>query len=985
MKKQLLSILLCTFLFSAAFAQNRTITGVVTSADNGETLPGVSVVVPNTTVGTQTTNDGSFTLSVPSNANTLQLSFIGYVSRTVTIGTSNQINVSLEPDASELSEVVVVGYGTGRALSTVVGSVSHVSADAIKGKPTANALESLQGRVPGLQVFTSNGEPSATQSIRLHGSGSLGASSTPLFVLDGIPVADGSIVSMNPEDFESITVLKDASATSIYGSRAANGVIYLTSKKGKTGEKATITARVQHGFSNLATTKMQENVMNTAELQQFWLDTKYRTQAQIDVINETYGGNDTKWYKTYYKEDAPIKQYDLNVSGGSNRTQYYISTGFLDQEGIMYRSGFDRITLRSNLSSRLNDWARVGLNLAGGIDNRESNGWGSNSTQGGLALLALPWYSPIDENGDEYYDVQIPGLGRYHPKYLGDNFPYEGKRQNFTPNAFIEITPIAGLTLRTQGGMDYYNFRVSERRLPSYKPNINNGTAVERWTEAVSRTITNTAEYKFVLKDVHDLSFLAGQEWTDFSENYFAGSGAGLTDDRLILLGNVTADRSVAQTRTEYAYNSYFGRVGYGYNDTYYVDATIRQDASSRFGIENRNATFWSLGGMWNAKKESFLNDVNWLTDLRIRASVGTSGNSDIGNYQSLATVGSSIYGGQPAWGLSSPGNPQLAWEEQTKTTFGFNSRIIDKLTLDVEFYHRVTKNMLVNVPYPYTSGFAEVTTNVGSLQNQGFDVDLKLDLFQDRDYYFSPYVNFNYNAEKVTELFQGKDYWIVPNTGVSWAVGEPVSFFYPIQAGVNPQTGNMEWYLPGEDIAKTRKDPDAVTDVFNASTLQQSTGLKRYPPFMGGFGFASGYKGFYVNADFTFSNGKYLINNDRFFYENPYNFAGFNQSREILDYWKEPGDVTRFPKYGSINQFDSGLIEDASFLRLKSLQIGYQLPLNLLEKTKFFRSARIFYTGRNLFTATEYLGPDPEVNSNLALGVNPNTKQSVFGIELQF
>src|SRR5690606_7877863 len=222
-------------------------------------------------------------------------------------------------------------------------------------------------------------------------------------------------------------------------------------------------------------------------------------------------------------------------------------------------------------------------------------------------------------------------------------------------------------------------------------------------------------------------------------------------------------------------------------------------------------------------------------------------------------------------------------------------------------------------------------------------------------------------------------------NTGVSWAVGEPVSFFYPIQAGVNPQTGNMEWYLPGEDITKTRKDPDAVTDVFNASTLQQSTGLKRYPPFMGGFGFATGYKGFYVNADFTYSKGKYLINNDRYFYENPYNFAGFNQSREVLDYWKEPGDVTQFPKYGAVNQFDSGLIEDASFLRLKSLQIGYQLPQNLLAKTKFFRSARVFYTGRNLFTSTEYLGPDPEVNSNLALGVNPNTKQSVFGIEIQF
>ncbi len=986
MKQKLLSVLLlCTLLIGTAYAQSRTISGTVTSAEDGTTLPGVSVTVQGTSVGTQTSANGTYTLSVPSSATKLVFSYIGFIRQEIDIDGRTTINVVLQADESQLSDVVVIGYGSGRNLSTVVGSVTKVSAEEIKGKPTANALESLQGRVPGLQVFTGSGEPSATQSIRLHGVGSLGASSTPLYVLDGIPVASGSVIGMNPEDFESVTVLKDASATSIYGSRAANGVIYFTTKKGKIGETATITARVQQGFSNLANTDMQKNVMNTAELQNFWIETGEATQEDIDKINARYGGNDTRWYKTYYKENTPIKQYDLNISGGSPKTQYYVSAGYLDQEGVMYRSGYERTTLRSNITSKLNDWAKVGLNLAGSIDQRETNGWGANSTQGGLALLALPWYSPVDENGKEYYETQIPGLGRYHPKYLADKNPSNLKNHQFNPNAFVEITPVEGLTLRSQAGMDYYDYRSSARRLPSYTPNLNNGTASEGWAQAVSRTITNTAEYNFTFAENHNLSILGGQEYTDFKFEDFGGSGSGLTDDRLLLLGQVLADKNVSSSKTEYAYNSFFGRASYSFLNKYFTDLTIRQDESSRFGKDNSKATFWSWGGTWSAKKENFLADVDWLTDLNVRASYGTSGNSEIGNYQSLATVGSSLYNGEPSWGVSAPGNPALAWEEQSKGSFGISSVFLNRINLDVEVYNRVTKNMLVSVPFPYTSGYSSVTSNVGSLQNRGIDIDLRFDIFKDRDYYFSPYVNLNYNSEKITELFQGKDHWIVPNTGVSWAVGEPVSYFYPIQAGVNAQTGKMEWYLPGDDITVTRKDPNAVTDVFNTAALEQNTGLRRYPPTMGGFGFSSGYKGFYVNADFTFASGKYLINNDRYFYENPYNFYGYNQSKDVLDYWKEPGDVTQFPRYGSINQFDSGLIENASFLRLKSFQVGYQIPKEFINATKFFKSARIFYIGRNLLTFTDYKGPDPESPSNLALGINPNTKQSVFGIEVNF
>lgn len=862
--------------------------------------------------------------------------------------------------------------------------MTRVSSEEIKGKPTANALEALSGKVPGLQVFTSSGEPSATQSIRLDGVGSLGASSTPLMVLDGIPVGAGSIVSMNPEDFESITVLKDAAATSIYGSRAANGVIYFTSKKGRIGERATITARAQYGWNDLASRKAADNFMTTDELLNFWLETGYRTQAQIDKIRQDWP-NDTRWDEYYYKKNVPLKQYDLNVSGGSEKTQYYISTGYMDQTGLMYRSGFDRITLRSNITSKVNKWTTVGLNLAGGYDRRETNGWGSNSTNGGLSLLAPPFYTPIDENGNEYYDQTIPGLGRYSPRYLADKNPSKGKNQQFNPNAFIQVQPFTGLTLRSQAGMDYYNYNISTQRLPSYLGNLGKGTTAEEHQQGVSRTITNTIEYKWNLQNLHNFTVLGGQEFTDFNYESFNASGGGLTDDRLILLSATTIDKAVGQTKYAYAYNSYFGRVSYNFNNQYFFDGTVRQDESSRFGKNNKKATFWSLGGKWDAKKEAFLKDINWLNTLQVRASTGTQGNSDIGNYESLSIVGTNIYDGATGWSVSSPGNPNLSWEKQTKTTVGVSTRLFDRINLDVEYFHRVTKNMLMDVPYAYTSGFSEITSNVGGLVNNGFNVDFSIDVLRGRDFYFTPYAKFGVVNQKVTELFQNKNWWVVPNTGVSYVVGRPVEFFYPIQAGVNPDNGLMQWYVPGDDISQTNKDPNNVTSVFSATALQQSTGIKRYPPFNGGFGFVSGYKGFFLNVDFTFSNGKYLINNDRYFFANSYNFAGYNQLKEVTDYWKQPGDVTKYPKYGQVNQFDSGLLENASFLRLKGLSFGYNLPKSFLAGQKFFTGAKIYYTGRNLFTATKYLGPDPEVDSNLTYGRNPNTKQSVIGLELLF
>src|SRR5690606_13301786 len=391
MKQKLLSAMFAmTCVTSMSFAQNREVSGLVTSSD-GTPISGASISVVGTNTATQTEGSGRIRISANTGA-TLNVSYIGYVSQRVNIGNSNVLSIVLVPNDQSLEEVVIMGYGSGRSIGTIVGSKTTVTAKDIEGKPTANALEALQGKVPGLSVLTSNGEPSATQSIRLHGQGSLGASSTPLFVVDGIPTEPGSIVSTNPDDWESITVLKDAASTSIYGSRAANGVIYFKSKQGKIGEKAVITARVQTGTNDLASRRHIEGFMNTQELRQFWLETGYRTQAQIDQISETYGDETFDWGKYYYKENTGLQQYDLNISGGSGKTTYFVSGSHYDQEGIMYRSGYKRSTLRSNLSTKLNNWSRIGLNLSGGHDKRESNQYNSNSLNGGLSLLAQPWY-----------------------------------------------------------------------------------------------------------------------------------------------------------------------------------------------------------------------------------------------------------------------------------------------------------------------------------------------------------------------------------------------------------------------------------------------------------------------------------------------------------------------------------------------------------------------------------------------------------------
>lgn len=989
--RKLYYLLVCTFLWvSYAQAQSRSISGRVTDEKN-MAIPNASVIIKETNTGTTTNSAGEFTLSLPANAKTLIVSSVNYAESEFTIGSNTILNISLRSSENSMDEVVVVGYGTGRKIGTVVGSVTTVRGEKIQDRPAANAFDALQGKVAGLQVYTSSGEPSQLSSLRLHGVGSLGANSTPLYVMDGIPVNPNTIISLNPNDFESVSVLKDASATSIYGSRAANGVIHITTKRGSLNRPPTITLQAQHARSSLANTEFFDRFMNAKGLSDFFVASGYRTQAQMDATLTQYP-NDYKWVDAYYRDNTPTNQVDLSISGGGGKTSYFLSGGYFDQEGLAYRSGFKRYTARTNISSQVNNWLKFGANIFFGSDTRETNPYNNNSLGRGLGLLAPPWFTPIDPaTGEQYYGT-IPGWGSNSPRYLEEKVYSETKNIQFNPSGNITITPLKGLTLKTQAGVEFYDQTTTSGTLPSFN-NTFSGASNEAFTRGVSKTITNTGEYRFDVASDHNVTVLLGQEFIDDVTTAFNAGSTGQSDDRLILLNQGTTGYTAASSKIEFSYLSYFSRLEYSYRNRYFLDGSFRRDQSSRFGVNNRTANFWAVGGMWKAKDALFFKNMRWLSDVNFKVSYGTQGNSAIpgtpavANYQSQALVGSISYAGAGGFGISQPGNPELGWETQAKLTIGTNFSLWNRVRFNIEYYDRTTENMLVSVPYPFTSGFTSNTENVGSLKNTGVDLTFDADVLKSKQAYITPYFNLNYNKDRVTELFQNKEYWITPNTGVLWAVGKPVSFSYPLFAGVDPQTGNPEWYLPASKIMETNKDPNSVTTAFSAATLEQNTGIKRNPPLNGGFGTTAGYNGFFMSADFTFSRGKFMINNDRYFYENPRVFTGYNQFGTVNNFWKQPGDNALFPRVGVTNwtQFDDRLIEDASFTRLKALTIGYNFSQSLLNKTTIVKAAKFYVTGRNLLTWTKYTGPDPEVDSNIGLGTNPNTKQLAVGIDITF
>ena len=986
-------------------AQNVTVKGTIKDASTGDAIPFASVQVKGTSTGTNAEVDGAYSISVPSGA-TLIFSSIGYLNAEVAVNGRGAIDVALQPDAEALENAIVVGYGSAKKVGNLVGSVATVKTDIVKNAPAASALDNLQGQVAGLNVITTGGVAGDNSvSMRLHGTGSLGASSAPLYVIDGIPSSSRTIMAMNPNDILSISVLKDASSTAIYGARAANGVVFVTTKSGSYNSAARVSVRSQYGISTLANKRLWESMMSGDELIDFMIRTGIRTPAQIkeNYIDQGYTAN-TQWYKVLQQLDTPQYQNDVTIEGGGAKVAYLISASQYHQAGTTIGNFYDRYTVRSNVQGHPKDWLKVGINLNLSADQRQqNNNWGDSDTFdatytfGGLSFLMNPLYPVYDEDG-KLMDPQFPD-GTPNPytymntiRRLRDSYGLNG-------GAYVEIEPIKNLKFRSQIGTDARFYFNTDTNVPSSPYVSGKGRRSRSVQKTFNNTITNTIEYSFNIAQDHAISVLAGQEGISYYYDAFSAGSSGQTEDRLLRLDDGTADsRSVSEDATAYKFLSFFGHMDYNYADKYIFDATVRNDASSRFGANVRNAWFWSVGAKWNARHEAFVKNTSWLDDLSFRISYGTQGNAAIGNYQHLGLIGvSEPYGGDASsWYLKQPSNPDLTWEKQGLFTVGFNTRLFNMLDLEVEWYRRQTSSMLMAVPYAYTSGFDQLTANVGGLTNTGIDITLGIDIIRRSDAYLRFNALFNYNKEKVSELFDAawdedlqRYRWVIPGTGTAYVQGSPVAYYSAIYAGVDPTDGAPMWYIPGDDPDATTMDPSRTTKVYDEEALTQNTGFKVNAPITGGFGLEGGWKILSFRADFSYVVGRNLLNNDMYYYANPniYVSQGMNSHRCVSDYWTPTNKDAAWPDWskGYTMQFDTHLIEDGSFLRLKNLQIGVSLPNKWMEASKLFDSVRFTFTGRNLLTFTKYSGPDPEIDSNLSLGIPGTTKQYLFGVELTF
>lgn len=987
-----------------AFAQDITVKGSVKDASTGETIPGAAVQIKGTSKGVAADFDGNYSISAPSNA-TLIFSSINYVSAEIAVNGQSTLNVTLKPDSERLEDAVVVGYGTAKRVGSIVGAISTVKSDIVKNAPAASALDQLQGQVAGLAVFTSSGVAGDDAvSMTLHGTGSLSSSSEPLFVIDGVPSSSRTIMAMNPNDIVSVTVLKDATATSIYGSRAANGVVYITTRGGAYNSKATVTVRSMYGVNTLANPQFYENMMSGDEWIDFRLRTGTMTLAAIETqfLNNGYHFN-TKWHEILQNPVTAQYQNDLTFEGGGDKVAYMVSASQFHQDGQTVGNYYDRYTVRSNIQAHPASWIKFGTNFNLSYDIKQTNpNWGDSEggpqsyTSGGLSFMNNPLYPSIDPETGKRYATKFPN-GLYNPEYYIKNREDVYHRLGLNGNAYVELTLAKGLTFTSRIGTDARATLNNFNLYPSYLGASGSGQRYRSITYEHHDTFTNTLEYKFNVADDHHFTVLAGHEYLNNISDAFSASSKKQSDDRLMNLQNGTQETySVSESFGASRFLSFFGNANYNYAEKYYFDATIRNDASSRFGFKVRHATFWAVGGMWKLSKEDFIKDIDWIQDLNFKASYGTQGNANIGNYKHLGLIGAGgKYNEVAATSVvSQPSNPSLTWEQQGLFTVGIGGRFFDKVNLEVDFYNRTTSNMLMAVPQPYTTGFSEVTANVGAMSNTGIDITLNVDILRGPDYYLNFNTVFNFNSEVVTELFDAawdedlqKRRWIIPNTYVAYVEGQPVSLYCPIYAGVDPEDGLPMWYVPGDDPDVTTKEK--TTKVYNEDALTQNTGLKRHAPINGGFGFNGAWKGFSFKADFSYVLGKTLINNDAFFYANPNNNVAYNCSKYVSDYWTPENKNAQFPDWtkGATMQFDSHLAENASFLRFKNFQLAYSFA-SLFKGTSFgnvCKDIKLTATGRNLFTLTKYSGIDPEVDSNLTYGIAGNSRQFLGGIEITF
>ena len=612
----LLLVSLVLLSIQSVLAQSFSVKGTVVSADDNEPMIGVTIMQEGTSNGVVTDIDGNYTIEIKGASKaTLVYSYVGCVTQKhVVKAQTNTLNITLASDSKMMDEVVVVAYGV-RKKGTIAGSVSAVKSEKIENVPAASFDQALQGQSTGLQVISSSGEPSKAATFQIRGTNSINSGKSPLFILDGVPISSSDFNTLSPNDIESISVLKDASSTSIYGARAANGVVVITSKRGLAMDKAKITLRAQYGFSELAQTNWK--MMNTDERIQFEKEVGLDTGKDYNLLSRV----NVNWLDEVFNDRAPLQSYELSINRATDRLNYYVSGGFYDQDGIAQNSTFRRYNIRTNADVKAGKWLKVGTNTMAAYEEAQQADDGSYTTVTPISAcrFMLPYWNPYAKDGSlaSLSAGNWAGTSENPIVYMGLN-PIKNKKYKVLSTMYAEIYPIENLTIRTQFGADFTHSTAFLQSFPSLSSNHGQGTAARQSSDAINLTETTTANYRFTLNDIHSFNVMLGQEAVNFHSDGFQVYSKGQTSDLLTNVSSGTRASRWADSSSDYSYLSFFMRGEYNYKELYYADFSLRTDASSRFGKDHRWGTFWSLGFMYNVKSTDWLKDMKWLSTARL-------------------------------------------------------------------------------------------------------------------------------------------------------------------------------------------------------------------------------------------------------------------------------------------------------------------------------------------------------------------------------
>jgi len=1010
--KTRLNVILAFFMalvVQISFAQDKTISGSV--SDETGPLPGVNVIIKGSTSGTETDFDGNYTIKA-SQGQTLVFSYVGMETVEKVVGPESTLNVSMI-SGNMLNEVVVVAYGS-QTKASIVGAVSSVDNQVIDNQQNVSVTSALQGSVAGVNVISGGGQPGENPVVTVRGVGSINNSVEPLIIVDGAQFA-GNLNAISPDEIESMTVLKDASSTSLYGSRAANGVIVITTKKGIFDQAPRVSFRATAGISNLAVDLHKlESTDNFTEysweaLRNGYIDAgetstdaaqlatnnlvpnlgynPYANTTPVGIDGKLISTDkkwDTDWSENLINNEATRQEYAVNFSGGSKNTTYMFSSNYLDQEGSIQESNFERITTRTNITTDLRDWLTVGLNTAYSSSTQNFPTQSGNSYQSPIQwIYTVSSYYPLyhrdsdgeivlDGFGNPVYDYgQTPGqtLNGQRPLLAGENavgalynYKIQNKRDNFSANAFTKIDFTDYLSFRSQYSYSKYTYDNYQYSSNEYGNAANvNGRVAQSRDFTITKTFTNSLNFNKTYNAIHGISIDLIQEAYSNKYDALSAQGTGFLPNVEVINGATTPE-SIGGYTTEQRLSSYLGRVAYNYDKKYFVEGSYRRDGSSQFAPEVRWGGFYAFGASWIMSEESFLEDVDFLSNLKLRASYGELGNNNVGNfpYLSLYETGWNELGntGVIQGGVA---DPLLTWEKSAQTNVGLDFGFLsNRLTGSIDWYNKEAIDLIMIQPLPISTGNSGITRNVGSLSNKGWELSLNSTNITTDKVLWTTAFNLSNNKQEVTKLSQDN---IISGTK-RYEVGRSTyDFWMRDYAGVDPSNGDALWYVYELDDNGNPTDVRTTTNDYAAATrvYQDKTSL---PTVIGGLSNFVRVGNWDLNFLFNYSFGAYVYDSTYAGLMGGYARAGNASSPDLQDRWQNPGDITDVPRFTTSSN-DSNATSDRflfknDYVRLKALTFGYNFESNTLENIGV-NNFRIYFQGDNLWTWQSHKGIDPE------------------------